>query len=141
MSDEQKRILAMVAEGKLTVDEAERLLQALGASSEPSGACDESSPTPTKKPRYLRVLVSDGEGGKDNVNVRIPLQIIRAGVRLGAFLPPGVANHIRQQMGPDFDLDFSNMDPKTIDELIEGLSEFTVNVSEDGKPAVRVFCE
>ena len=79
MSEEKKRILEMLSQNKITVDEAERLLAAMDTSSN-SG----SEPSPGKaNPKYLRVQVepvgpkSDGE----RVNVRVPMNLIRAGLK------------------------------------------------------------
>ncbi len=54
MSEERRRVLAMLAEGTITVDDAERLLAAVGepaAEGAPGGA---SAQTPRRKPKYLR---------------------------------------------------------------------------------------
>jgi hypothetical protein len=90
MSQNRKLILSMLAEGVITADEAERLLAALesGTSASPS-----SGAAPARaQPKYLRVLIEqdDPQGGetRTKVNIRVPLQLLRAGVKLQSLLPP-----------------------------------------------------
>ncbi len=83
MSVETKKVLEMLAAGKITSEDAERLLDKLAAAKEPaennaSENQEGSGPTPARK--YLRILVQDGDA-KD-VNVRVPLAFVRSGVGL-----------------------------------------------------------
>eukprot|EP01035_Chromulina_nebulosa_P043685 gene43685-59168_t len=76
----------MLSEGKITTDEAERLLAALDGAARPFGAAADGA-FPTKRPalKYLRVAVDTdepGDGGPTKVNIRVPLDLLRAGVRL-----------------------------------------------------------
>jgi hypothetical protein len=77
MSEERKKILEMLAQGKIGVDEAERLLSALSDSPDESGS-EEKADKP--KIKYFRVMVEPGPGSttKDRVNVRVPIKLIRA---------------------------------------------------------------
>ena len=89
MNEDRKRILAMLAERKITADEAERLLDAMGREPAPRVG---SAPTngASSLPKYFRVEVNANEPGDTptKVNVRVPMQLLRAGVRLGALIPP-----------------------------------------------------
>lgn len=146
MSENQKRILEMLASGKITVSEAERLL-ALTETGE--DIRDESPDTPhtTKKsPKYMRVVVQPGpESGSgshvEKVNVRIPMNLIRAGIKLTALIPPHAADKVNtalKEHGVDFDL--RNIKPDDIESLIEALSDFEVDV-EGSREKVRVYTE
>ena len=55
MNEHRRQILDMLSAGKITADEAERLLTAL-EKSEPATASATESPSPSKA-KYLRVLV------------------------------------------------------------------------------------
>ena len=79
MNDNRRQILDMLAEGKVTADEAERLIAALERHG--SGA---TAMTGADQVKYLRVLVDmvDPQDGPTKVNVRVPMQLLRAGVRL-----------------------------------------------------------
>jgi len=80
-SEEGKQILRLLAEGKIDVEQAYRLLRALGD-------VDERAPRPPREPspppgppgargRILRIRVT--EDGEQKVNVAIPLAIARIG--------------------------------------------------------------
>lgn len=136
MPTERQQILEMLASGKVTVEEAEKLLNALGES---SGALDTTELVPKKKVRYLRVLVS--EGGTDKVNIRVPLQLLRAGVKLASVIPKDAQAQINTSLNEKgITLDISDIKPEMIDEFIDGLGELTVDIG-DGGEGVRVFCE
>ena len=139
MSQERRRILSMLAEGKISVDEAERLLAAVGQAGEAEvapGATD----APRSRPRYLRVTVDKGEG-EERVNIRVPLQLLRAGLKLSAVLPDEAKDKVGAALqDKGIDLDLRAARPEDIEELIEALSELTVDV--DGrKEKVRIYCE
>jgi hypothetical protein len=142
MSEESKRILQLLADGKVSVDEAERLLAALGQ----SGTQSPSDPdkAPPKKPKYLRVVVDAEDGdekGPAKVNIRVPMQLLRAGVKLGTLIPPHARDKVNEAMhqhGVEFDL--NQLKPENVEELIEQLNDLTVDVDQ-GRNKVRVFCE
>lgn len=82
-SEERIRILAMLQEGKITADEADRLLNALGQSTKAP-----SRTTPMRDRRHLKVRVTDIESGRTKINVNIPMGLINMGMRMGArFIP------------------------------------------------------
>ena len=136
MSVETKKVLEMLAEGKITQEDAERLLDKLAATKEP----DESNapetqerPSSTTPRKYLRILVN-GEG-KD-VNIRVPLSFVRTGVGLMAVLPPRVADRLN-----DKGLDFSALAALKGEELNEALNALNVQIDNSDGKHVRIFCE
>jgi len=87
-SDEGKQVLKLLADGKIDVEQAFRLLKALGDIDErPRGPTPPLAPTPPTPPepplppgargRILRIRVT--ENGQQKVNVAIPLAIARVG--------------------------------------------------------------
>jgi hypothetical protein len=86
-------------------------------------------------PKYLRVVVQDpGKegGGGDHVNIRVPLQLIRAGMKLGAVLPPEAMVKVGEALeDKGIKLDLRNLTPDTLDELIEALGDLTLEVTGD----------
>ena len=89
MSEHRKQILQMLSEGKISASEAERLI---AATEQPTGAgSSDQQSVPKSRPKYLRVVVdSEDDGGHDGptkVNVRVPMQLLRAGVKLAGLLP------------------------------------------------------
>jgi hypothetical protein len=139
MSEERKKILEMLAQGKIGVDEAERLLSALSDSPDESGS-EEKADKP--KIKYFRVMVEPGPGSttKDRVNVRVPIKLIRAGMKFASLLPKDVQGKVDDALKESgVSLDFSQINEENMEEIIESLRDLTVDV--EGKERVRVFCE
>lgn len=149
MNEHRRNILQMLAEGKISAEEAERLISAV---EQPSGvrSAEQSSGSGVKvPPKYLRVQVdSEDNGGHDGptkVNVRVPMQLLRAGVKLAYLIPAAAlqkANVAMQEKGIPVDL--SQIKPDNLEELVEHLSDLTVDVDQrdaEAKVKVRVFCE
>lgn len=149
MSEDRARILNMLAEGKLNADEAERLLDALDsrkpdapAASATVGPAIKGDPTPLLNalPKYLHVHV-DGDKG-ERVDVKVPLALVRSGLKLTSLIPPQAMDKINQQMAEQgMSIDFSHFKPEDIDELIEALREMEINIDGADGEKVRVYAE
>lgn len=148
MSEYRRQILQMLSEKKITADEAERLIAAAEGTTVTSTVNGGSSDTKLK-PKYLRVQV-DSEGsyggeGPTKVNVRVPMQLLRAGVRLAGLIPAQAlqrANDAMHEQGIPIDL--TQIKPENLEELIEQLHDLSVDVDQNAyaaKVRVRVFCE
>ncbi len=73
--NERRKILQMVQEGKISPDEAARLLDAL---------LDQAESMPRKrKPRWVRIRVTDLAAQRVRVNLMLPVGLVRAGLRVG----------------------------------------------------------
>lgn len=134
MNEERKQILEMLSQGKITAEDADRLLdklQSCDAADSEAAATDEDRPP---KLKYLRVHVDTTDG--DKVNIRIPLALIRTGIKLAALLPKDV-NEKLDEKGVDLSM-LSKLD--TV-ELYETLGELKVDVDAGDGDTVRVFCE
>jgi hypothetical protein len=147
MTQERKQVLDMLAQGKITVQDAERLLDKLSAigtsvpeseagrtaavGPEPSG---EGGASRSGRPKYLRVLVDSSKG--DKVNIRVPLSLVRAGIKLKAVMP----EHARQQLS-EKGIDLSNLGGLEGEELLQALRELNVDVDAADGDKVRIFCE
>ena len=81
-SDERLKILKMVEEGKISPEEAARLLSALSKAERRRAA---ASPG---EGRWLRVRVTDVDSGKTAVNVNLPISLVNVGLRMGARFVP-----------------------------------------------------
>ena len=141
MVDERRRILNMLAEGKISASDADGLLAAM-ADTETPPPVTEVKPAASKSPKYLRVQVEEHDGDRSHVNIRIPLTLIRAGVRLTALLPAGLHDQINKALkesGVDFDI--SKVKRENLEELVEHLAELTVDVDGGNGDKVRIYCE
>jgi polyhydroxyalkanoate synthesis regulator phasin len=138
MGEERRQILEMLAEGKITSEEAERLLDALEREAPPA----EGAETRKARPKYLRVLVDDSsEGTFTKVNVRVPIKLLRAGVRLAALVPPQALDRASVEIRRSgMQIDLARLKAEDIDELVESLDEVSIDV-DDAKTKVRVFAE
>jgi len=141
MSEERRKILEMLSQGKIDVEEAEKLLSAI---SEPSSE-PEQDEVPKKKdfPKYLRVVVEPGpESVKgEKVNIRVPFSLLRAGIKLASLVPVDVQGKVNEHLKEKgVNIDLSNITSENLEELLVHLNDLTVNVdSKEGN--VRVFCE
>jgi hypothetical protein len=96
-TEERMKILAMVQEGKITPEDAAQLLEAINSapSAQPrrGSSADFIQPEPTgqgRKPRWLRVRVTDTESGKPRVNVRLPISMVSVGIKMGSKFAPQI---------------------------------------------------
>jgi hypothetical protein len=140
MNEQRKDILDMLAEGKITAEEAEQLIAALERDQPPPASSLDARPK--GKAKYLRVVVDALENGEPSrVNVRVPLQLLRAGVRLAALIPAQALDRANAELNKSgVPLDLTQLKPEQLEDLVEHLDEMTVEVdAPDAK--VRVFCE
>ncbi len=86
--EERMKVLRMVEAGKISAEEATQLLESLdevptapkGGSGVPSGMAG----------RWFRVRVTDSDTGKVRVNVRLPVGVVSAGLKMGMRFAPQV---------------------------------------------------
>ncbi len=158
MNENRRQILELLAAGKITADEAERLLAALEPDSTatvgtftgsiPGGNGAKDSTVKTRA-KYLRVLVEADESmtgmkGPTTVNVRVPMQLLRAGVRLASLIPLQAHDELDEALKRHgVPLTLSQIKPENLEELIDHLEDLTVDVDgkEGNSTKVRVFCE
>lgn len=84
MSEEIKRVLKMVEEGKMDSGEAAELIEALKEESPP----EKKEPAKSYLDKMLKVRVYSDE--KDQVNVNVPIRFVRTMLKLGQ----GIAGNI-----------------------------------------------
>jgi hypothetical protein len=157
MGESQKKILEMLAQGKISVDDAHRLLSAIGAE-EGGHTGQETAGNLGKKflssHKYLRVTVTPPEGGTEGkgslfqdgnvgrVNVRVPMSLVRAGIKLTSLIPPDAldkANNALHEKGINFDV--RNIKPGDVEELVEALGDMEIDVEGGKGEKVKVFVE
>ncbi|HEV2420865.1 MAG TPA: hypothetical protein VGS59_04065 [Candidatus Acidoferrales bacterium] len=146
MSAETKKVLDMLATGKISQQDAERLLDKLSGpavqsestNSQTSAAANPSasagSATSAKRPRFLRIQVE--RPGRDNVDVRVPLSVARGGRHWMAFLPSGVAERLNE-----YGVHFGSLDEMSDAEFQAALDRINVDVAKGNGKRVRIFAE
>jgi hypothetical protein len=132
MSVETRKVLEMLTEGKITAADAERLMEKLAANPDAAGA--EQRPgaagTGSAAKKFLRVIVE--KPGGDDVNVRVPLNFVRSGVKLASLLPPKVLARLQEE----------GIDPQLFNQQAqESIDEVNVDMQTVWGKHIRVFCE
>ena len=129
MNEDRRKILDMLAEGRINADAAERLLDKLAST---QAVVPRSQPMPAS-PKYLRVR---GHADGAQFDARIPLALIRTGIKLEAMLPNDTAEELKEH-----GVDLGQFAGMAADELVEALGQLEVNVEGDKGEQIRVYCE
>ena len=145
MTENRRQVLEMLAARKITAEEADRLLAALDAPDSSAPSSVQTAVTNAPAPKFLRVMVdaNDKEEGPVHINVRVPLMLLRAGVRLASLIPGPAQVRVNQalrEQGVPFDV--SQIKPENLNEIIDHLSDFSVDIdqpSDDVK--IKIFAE
>lgn len=87
-SEERMKILTMIQDSTITAEEGMRLLETLEEA--PPQAASSNRPTAAGGGRYVRVRVTDTDSGKTRVNIRLPVSVVSAGLKMGARFSPEV---------------------------------------------------
>ncbi|MFH1009450.1 MAG: hypothetical protein V1800_18390 [Candidatus Latescibacterota bacterium] len=119
MNEERMRILKMLEEGKISVEEATRLIEAVEGPKETEIAAQ-------GKPKWLKIRVTGG--GSEKVNVNLPLSLARVALK---FIPQQAKGQIEAQ-GIDIE--------SLLDEVTENKIGKLVEV-QDGGDHVEIWIE
>ncbi|MBD3349710.1 MAG: hypothetical protein GF400_11025 [Candidatus Eisenbacteria bacterium] len=86
VKEEKLRVLKMLEDGKITADEASRLMEVLDRS--------ESRPTDNDiKRKWLHIRVQEAGRDRDKVNIRVPLALLKFGFKLA---PKFARQHVKK---------------------------------------------
>lgn len=97
-SEERLKILKMIQDGKITAEQGVRLMEALEKNKTAQAGRPEAAGIPGRGGRWMRVRVTDIATGKTRVNVRLPVSLVNAGVKMGARFSPEVQGLDMQQL-------------------------------------------
>jgi hypothetical protein len=131
MSEERRKILNMVADGKITPEEADRLLSVLRDENE--------------MPRFFKVRVYVQNSEKPKVKVDIPIGALKLLLKLGAKFQGIAPEAFKMNIhGKNFTLD--EMTPEMIDKILDEIGNsgrFNLVEFEDPerKERVEVYIE
>lgn len=116
------KILKLLEEGKLSAEEAARLLKALG-----KGKSEKRPVAVGGEAKWLRVRVTELKSGRASVNVNLPMSLVNVGLKLGARFVPETEG-----------IDFQEIDQA----LRAGLTGKIVDVvDEDEGQRVEIYVE
>lgn len=135
MSEERMRILNLLAEGKISAEEAEKLLSA----SEKAVKTPKAERT---KGKHFYVQVDPKEGkSAEKVMVKIPMALLKAGIDISKLIPSDARDSIGESMrDKGIAFDFASLDSENVDEIFEALREMSIDV-ETEETTVKVFCD
>jgi hypothetical protein len=143
-----RRILDLLAQGKITVEEADQLLRAVAAGESkdapavdppPQGTAAESADKPA--PKWLRLTVdkaADDGRPRRQVNIRVPLALLRGGMKLGAVVPrmaPDLVIRRLREKGIEIS-ELSKLDFSEFENMLTELGDTTIDV-DDGRAQLR----
>lgn len=100
-ADERLKILRMIQDGKITPEEGIRLIEAMEVSEKrprPETPPEAFAAPPGRQARYLCVCVTDTDSGKVRVNVRMPINVVNAGLKMGARFSPEIEGLNTEQL-------------------------------------------
>jgi hypothetical protein len=147
MTDESKKILDMLEQGKINAEQAEKLLSALNANSFGSDipTPPDVPPIPGRKAQWFKVRVYDDESETPKVKVSLPVNVLRILAKLGMTFKGAMPNKLSEQLkekGINFDLE--NMDAKDLEQLIDSLTQngpLKIVEVNDKNQRVEIFVE
>ncbi len=150
MGENQKKILHMLSDGKINVDEAQRLLSLVDTDADRENH-DTSGVTSRSSAKYMRVVVEPKPGAPvsgdrhdhhpHKVNIRVPVGLIRAGMKFASLIPADTADQVdRALKEKGFKFDIRKIKDEDLEELITSLRESEVNVDSEFE-TVRIYAE
>ncbi len=142
MSENRKRILELLANGKISVDEASKLLSALGDEGAPR---TDTTVPPVNKMKYLRVTVdalkSQHPDGPEKVNIRVPVALIRAGMKFSSLIPKEASEQVDKALcEKGITINLKTLKEEDLETLLEALTDLEVEI-DDGKGHVTIHAE
>jgi hypothetical protein len=137
MNEERKKVLDMLADGKISADEAERLINALENKTTETSPQTALSETLDNLPRYLFVKVDAVDG--DKVNIRVPLKLVKAGIKLQALLPQDAQDKINTKLN-EKGINLDDFKAENFKDILDAISEFELNVDDKKGDKVRIYC-
>lgn len=139
MSEERRRVLELLSSKKISTEEAERLMSAI-EETPALPRTDQTLVVPRKRVRYLRIMA---DTPTEKVDLRIPLFLLRAGMKLAGLLPRSARESVTSAFqDKGIDIDISRR--ADLESLIDGLADLNISAESNlpGKTErVRIFCE
>ena len=134
MSEERRRVLDLLAQGKVSVEEAEKLLRAVEPDTD-GAEVDGASGGTESIPKYLFMVAHDnakGEGPREAFRIKVPLSLLRAGIKLKALVPEEARNQALDNLrAQGIEIDPFELSEDQFDDLVQSLSEFEMEAGDE----------
>jgi len=129
MNEDELKILKMIEAGTITADEGMKLLEAIGSGDKKRQNTQNTQNTPKKTLRVIRLNIFD-EHKNNQVDIKLPLALFKAGVKIG------------EKFSPDLQ---SVMEEINYDEILKSINEgatgeITTIKTHDGH-SIQIFFE
>jgi SHOCT-like protein len=144
MSVETKKVLEMLAAGKISPEDAERLLDKLtGAAAQGDASKSQANPAAdapaggaaqAKRPHFLHIKVERPDGR--DTDVRVPLSAVRCGRHWTAFLPLRVADKLSE-----YGIDLGSLDAMNEQEFQAAIERMNVRIQSHNGKNVYIYAE
>ncbi len=150
MSENQKRVLQMLADGKINVAEAQRLLSLVEEKDDGEKESGRTLRNSGALPRYIHIIVEpkagvphreNGRHHHGKVNIRVPLSLIRAGIKFASLMPSDTAEHVDRafkEKGLSFDV--KKLKQEDIQDMIAALENSEINIDNE-RETVKIYSE
>ena len=144
-TDDIRRVLDMLSQAKISIDDADRLIKAMKTERPADTAAADPASDSRPPVRWFRINIhkpaKDEAHQPKDVNIRVPIAVVKSGMRLGALIPgfPGdaVSARLRER---GIDVDFSKLDTAALEHVLKQLGDTNIEV-DSGKAQVRISCE
>lgn len=133
MRSERFRLLSLLVSGKITVKEADELLNTID-----TNGCQQI--TNKKNVCFFCVQISNSK--KDDIDIKVPLNLVRAGMKLKSLIPAQAVDKLTEFMklqGINFEI--TGKRQGNTEELIQSLAEMQVDVKSQNGDTVKVYCQ
>ncbi len=135
MSEDKIKILEMLSSGKISVEEAIKLIDVAEEKQTPNLSAFAS------KFLYVTVEPKETEEGKKigKVFVKVPFALIKAGFNIAGLIPKAAQEQINEGLKDQgMNFDFSDFKPENIQDLMTALELLTVEV-DNADSYIKVF--
>ncbi|OJX38115.1 MAG: hypothetical protein BGO78_08790 [Chloroflexi bacterium 44-23] len=92
-NEERLKILSMLQDGVINAEQAARLLESLSqenVDANKSVQANIDSNNSSRSGKFFRVRVTDTDSGKTRVNIRLPIGLVGAGLKMGMKFSPEI---------------------------------------------------
>ena len=134
MINERKQVLQLLADGKVTAEDAEKLLDKLNSSQATPSSDVSPQPASVSQPKFMCVHVDSCEG--DVVDIKLPIGLLRSGIKLSAMMPKEAAEAMTKN-----GVDFSQLSQLGGSDFMAALSAMRIDVTSKEGDTVRICCE
>ncbi len=98
MNEEKMMILKMLQEGKISADEAAKLLESLDSGSKKNETKKQPEEGRKGEGKFFRISITDTSTGRSRANIRMPLSVMGIGMKFGAHFAPQIEGVESEQL-------------------------------------------